>query len=236
MYNMAEAKYIVDLFCTLIRDYPKEKNNIGIIAPYRAQRKLITRMLKEYLGGKVFNSLDTEISTVDGFQGREKDIIIFSCVRAPTSNSSKQPVDKCGAGIGFLKEWQRLNVAITRARFGLWLVGHKATLQRDGEWDALIRFIEVKKAIVHLTNDKAFKECLRRRETVMDGDGGRNINQRQDFRAAGVGNHHSQRVDSSKLKRKFKWERRQQRREAQQQTEAEGGDSTATGAPADVKG
>ncbi|RYH11069.1 hypothetical protein EON65_38970 [archaeon] len=216
MYNTAEARYVVDLFCTLIRDYPKEKTNIGIIAPYRAQRKLITRMLKEHLGGKVYNALDTEISTVDGFQGREKDIIIFSCVRAPTGNSSKQLIDRSGAGIGFLKEWQRLNVAITRARFGLWLVGHKATLQKDGEWDALIRFIEAKKAVVHLTNDKAFRECLRRRDGANVGKdvsecvgGGKSGNHLR----AGDGQRPKAKEEPWQAKRKMKLERGQARKE-----------------------
>jgi len=84
-----------------------------------------------------------EISTVDGFQGREKDIVIFSCVRAPPvgpegggGHSSASP------GIGFLREPERLNVAITRAKFGLWIVGHGECLSNaDSEWRNLVNYM-----------------------------------------------------------------------------------------------
>jgi len=67
--------------------------------------------------------LSVEIDTVDGFQGREKDIVIFSCVRANRQRA-----------IGFLSHPQRLNVAITRPRFGLYLVGNSQTLESDVSW------------------------------------------------------------------------------------------------------
>ena len=73
------------------------------------------------------NQLQIEVNTVDGFQGREKDIIIFSCVRAEDRNRR----DK-GGGIGFLNDRRRLNVAVTRAKRGLIIVGSASTLQRDG--------------------------------------------------------------------------------------------------------
>ena len=69
-----------------------------------------------------------ELNTVDAFQGREKDIIIISCVRADAEG-----------GIGFLKDTRRLNVAITRARYGLFIVGKADTLRKDGNWASLIQ-------------------------------------------------------------------------------------------------
>jgi len=77
----------------------------------------------------VFNSI--EVSTVDGFQGREKDIIIVSCVRSSSSSSGS-------GGIGFLRDVRRLNVAITRAKFCMWIIGDSKHLQQDETWRALV--------------------------------------------------------------------------------------------------
>lgn len=152
-------------------------------------------MFRDRFGPSMGN---VEISTIDGFQGREKDIVIFSCVRAPASGRGYQSpgryhrtaslyllqfsllqffvvtidlmtevaVFDCDdlvvyvfyyyntlvcvcvsarAGIGFLKEWQRLNVAITRAKFAVWIVGHAETLGADSEWKHLIDFTKEKK-------------------------------------------------------------------------------------------
>ncbi|KAJ1399465.1 AAA domain-containing protein, partial [Ochromonadaceae sp. CCMP2298] len=172
--NTIEAQYVLDLYLELVRRYPEHRAGVGIIAPYRAQRRLLTNMFAEHFEGKgregngregrdgreghsprrVHGDLGVEVSTVDGFQGREKSIVIFSCVRAPPRHRRTSSVDAgvgmgggMGAGvggaepsrgIGFLKEWQRLNVAITRARYALWIVGHGATLRTDKEWDKLL--------------------------------------------------------------------------------------------------
>ncbi|KAK4378630.1 hypothetical protein RND71_000492 [Anisodus tanguticus] len=72
-----------------------------------------------------------DINTVDGFQGREKDVAIFSCVRA-----SK---DK---GIGFVADYRRMNVGITRARSSVLVVGSASTLRRDALWKILIESAE----------------------------------------------------------------------------------------------
>jgi senataxin len=64
------------------------------------------------------------VNTVDAFQGREKDIIIISCVR--TEN------------LGFLSDYRRMNVAITRAKSFLWIVGSGRTLKRDKNWQGVV--------------------------------------------------------------------------------------------------
>lgn len=69
-----------------------------------------------------------EVSTIDGFQGQEKEIIIFSCVR---TNRSK--------GIGFLSDSRRLNVAITRAKSSLFLLGKASNLMQNSLWGELIK-------------------------------------------------------------------------------------------------
>jgi senataxin len=68
-----------------------------------------------------------EINTVDAYQGREKDIIIISCVRGSQERT-----------LGFLNDYRRMNVAITRAKHFLWVVGNSRTLKRNEHWDAFI--------------------------------------------------------------------------------------------------
>jgi superfamily I DNA and/or RNA helicase len=112
------------LFCTQ-RLYGKE---IGIIAPYAAQITLLTRLFqtdKKYqnrfkttLGDhRAMQLANIEIKTVDGFEGREKEVIIFSTVRNNPSGY-----------IGFLADRRRLNVGLTRAKRGLFVVGSISTL------------------------------------------------------------------------------------------------------------
>eukprot|EP00919_Chromeraceae_sp_WS-2016_P027226 GHVR01064711.1.p1 GENE.GHVR01064711.1~~GHVR01064711.1.p1 ORF type:complete len:242 (-),score=1.04 GHVR01064711.1:1906-2631(-) len=93
---------------------------IGIITPYKGQRAYIINYLQKngQITSKNVNYYkDLEISSVDGYQGREKDYIIVSCVR---SNE--------GPGIGFLKDPRRLNVTITRAKYGMIILGNAKVL------------------------------------------------------------------------------------------------------------
>ncbi len=98
--------------------------NIGVITPYNSQRIELGRQFKDALGEKCRNMV--EISTVDGFQGREKNAIVVSLVRAH------------GRGVGFLKDLRRMNVALTRARHYLCVIGHEATLVANTEWEKVI--------------------------------------------------------------------------------------------------
>ena len=72
-----------------------------------------------------------EVRTVDGFQGREKEVILFSCVRANQRGR-----------LGFLSDERRLNVGLTRARRGLFVVGCKRTLRNDPSWAAFVNHCE----------------------------------------------------------------------------------------------
>jgi regulator of nonsense transcripts 1 len=71
---------------------------------------------------------DIRISTIDSYQGQESDIVIFNCVRANNFNS-----------IGFLKDYRRINVGLTRAKFFLFIVGNSNTLNVDPVWNELIK-------------------------------------------------------------------------------------------------
>ena len=97
--------------------------SIGIITPYKQQEKQLKLRL---MNSAALHNKDIEAATVDFFQGRERDIIVFSCVRAS------------GKGIGFLADIRRMNVAITRAKYALWIVGNKASLQQNRDWKALM--------------------------------------------------------------------------------------------------
>jgi len=103
--------------------------NIGIIAPYKSQISLLTRLLTkdmdmrshliEELGKpRAMEVANVEVKTVDGFEGREKDVIIFSTVR---NNSAGY--------IGFLADRRRLNVGLTRAKRALFVLGSMSTLE-----------------------------------------------------------------------------------------------------------
>ena len=95
-----------------------ERIDVGIISPYRAQVQLLRRLVRKREFFKPFRSLVT-VNTVDGFQGQERDVIIISLVRA---NADGQ--------IGFLSDLRRMNVAITRARMKLIIMGDVPTLTR----------------------------------------------------------------------------------------------------------
>lgn len=75
-----------------------------------------------------------QVDTVDGFQGREVDVVLFSCVRAPTTTG------RDFGGIGFLEDRRRMNVAITRARRSLVVLGNARRLCSDGTWKALVDY------------------------------------------------------------------------------------------------
>ena len=94
----------------------KERIDVGVISPYRAQVQYLRQQLKKREFFKPFKSL-ISINTVDGFQGQERDIIMISLVR---SNDDGQ--------IGFLRDLRRMNVAITRARMKLIILGDASTL------------------------------------------------------------------------------------------------------------
>ena len=119
--NREEADFIDTIVKTLLKCTVKPEQ-IGIITPYEGQRcYIVSRMLKNCA------STEIEVSSVDSFQGREKDYIIMSCVRSNNHH-----------GIGFLDDPRRLNVSLTRARYGLILVGNVLALSNHQLWINLL--------------------------------------------------------------------------------------------------
>ena len=107
-----------------------ERLDVGIISPYRAQVQYLRRLLKRREFFKPYRSL-ISVNTVDGFQGQERDIILISLVRA---NDEGQ--------IGFLRDLRRMNVAITRARMKLIILGDASTMTRHPFYKKLFEYIE----------------------------------------------------------------------------------------------
>ncbi|MBR1414340.1 MAG: AAA family ATPase [Prevotella sp.] len=108
----------------------EERLDVGIISPYRAQVQLLRQLLRKNESLKPFRRLIT-VNTVDGFQGQERDIIVISLVR---SNDEGQ--------IGFLRDLRRMNVAITRARMKVIILGDRQTLTRHPFYRKLWQYIQ----------------------------------------------------------------------------------------------
>ena len=111
-----------------------ERLDVGIISPYRAQVQLLRSRLRKEAFFKPFRHL-ISVNTVDGFQGQERDIIVISMVR---SNDEGQ--------IGFLRDLRRMNVAITRARMKLIILGDSQTLCRHSFYRKLWQYVQALKA------------------------------------------------------------------------------------------
>lgn len=122
-------EYIQALTMYGINGEAVEQSDIGIISPYRAQRDRILEQFEDEFP-------KVEIGTVDAFQGREKKIIIISTVRSQTKH------------VGFLRNEKRLNVAITRAKCLLIIIGNSATLQKCLIWNKFIEYCFNNNAIV----------------------------------------------------------------------------------------
>lgn len=108
----------------------EERIDVGIISPYRAQVQYLKKLIKKYGFFKPYRRL-ISVNTVDGFQGQERDVILISLVR---SNDEGQ--------IGFLKDLRRMNVAMTRARMKLIILGNKDTMTKHPFYKKLWEYVE----------------------------------------------------------------------------------------------
>ena len=127
LINIAEINVALQLYKRLTSDFRNFnfKGKIGIITPYKSQlRELKSRFSQQY-GPTIIE--DIEFNTTDAFQGRESEIIVFSCVRASPAG-----------GIGFLQDIRRMNVGLTRAKSSLWVLGNSQSLMRSEYWEMLV--------------------------------------------------------------------------------------------------
>jgi len=148
--NEAEAVRVVALIKEILEfDHkynPHDAKQIGVISPYNGQVHLIKSLLADdtdIISLVRSTSAIIEVNSVDGYQGRERDVIIFSTVRSNHQGN-----------IGFLTDWRRLNVALTRAKSALLVVGDKNTLSEgDKYWGAFTKWCESTRCIVDDTED-----------------------------------------------------------------------------------
>ncbi|CAI9272141.1 unnamed protein product [Lactuca saligna] len=129
MRNIMEAAIVAEIISNLYKESVsrKQRVSVGCISPYKAQVNAIL----DKLGNKYMDSEDyfsVNVRSVDGFQGSEEDVIIISTVRCNGRGS-----------VGFLSDHRRTNVALTRARYCLWILGNGSTLMNSGSiWKYIV--------------------------------------------------------------------------------------------------
>ncbi|KAL4081054.1 SEN1 N terminal-domain-containing protein [Scleroderma citrinum] len=127
--NMLEAQVAVALYARLRKEFGATDLDfrVGVVSMYRGQVNELQRSFEARFGEDVRGKI--HFNTVDGFQGQEKDIIILSCVRAGPGLQS----------VGFLSDVRRMNVALTRAKSSLFILGNTSTLERSNQdWREII--------------------------------------------------------------------------------------------------
>ncbi|KAL3497680.1 hypothetical protein ACH5RR_040412 [Cinchona calisaya] len=134
--NRTEAANVEKIVTTFLKS-GVVPSQIGVITPYEGQRAYIVNYMSR--NGSLRQQLykEIEVASVDSFQGREKDYIILSCVR---SNEHQ--------GIGFLNDPRRLNVALTRARYGIVILGNPKVLSKQPLWNGLLTHYKENECLV----------------------------------------------------------------------------------------
>ncbi|KAJ8535753.1 hypothetical protein K7X08_034154 [Anisodus acutangulus] len=148
LYNECEADAAVEVLRFFKRRFPSEfvGGRIGIITPYRCQLSLLRSRFSSAFGSSI--TADMEFNTVDGFQGREVDIVILSTVRAIEACSNATQVNS--SRIGFVADVRRMNVALTRAKLSLWIMGNARTLRTNQNWAALVKDAKERELVISL--------------------------------------------------------------------------------------
>ncbi|CAA7045960.1 unnamed protein product [Microthlaspi erraticum] len=150
--NMAEVAVVSEIISNLFKVSSKKgiKMSVGVISPYKGQ----VRAIQERIGDK-YSCLSDKLFTlkvrsVDGFQGGEEDVIIISTVR---SNGNGK--------VGFLSNRQRTNVALTRARYCLWVIGNETTLALSGSiWAKLVMDSKRRKCFFDAKDNKKLRDAM----------------------------------------------------------------------------
>ncbi len=135
--NRDEAGWVVKIVEGLLVPGDLQPSDIGVVSPYNGQVRLLTDLLdgKGILAGEGGDETEgLEIRSIDGYQGREKEVIVLSTVRANEMGE-----------VGFLADRRRLNVALTRPKRGLIVVGSPNTLRKDADWESWLEWARERK-------------------------------------------------------------------------------------------
>lgn len=159
--NEGEVQLVIILLIALLPHFTNA--TVAIITPYKAQVNRFKSALREVPEVAALQSdrrrrdLEVEVNSIDGFQGREKDVVIFSAVRSSSGANEHrhdQPdqiyadihrtasAQNNGRSIGFVADERRLNVAITRAKRLLIIVGNGRTLSSDLTWSSMLQDLQ----------------------------------------------------------------------------------------------
>ena len=187
--NSTEAKFIFSLLASLRSASIMGSYTVGILSPYKGQvthmKSILQMSTSDDSAFGNLNGLNIEVNTIDGFQGREKDIIVLSTVRCQSR------------GVGFLSDIRRLNVAITRAKKCLIIAGSTATLEQDATWSSYLKMLREAGVVVpgprsgHFADYAGYPQLM---ETIRSLSGQENRNGPSDFEEGeiveGVNAHH----------------------------------------------
>lgn len=137
IYNLEEVD-LVSLLCQLATTkMTTNGGTIGIITGYRGQKRKIEEKLKKI---SLPTNIKCNVNTIDGFQGQERDVVILSTVRT-------------GGSVGFMNSRERVNVALTRAKYALIVILSRTCMQKDPLWDKLIKDAQDRARIKEITRE-----------------------------------------------------------------------------------
>ncbi|GAB7365669.1 hypothetical protein MBLNU230_g7010t1 [Neophaeotheca triangularis] len=134
--NRTEAQNVEKIITKFFKAGVRPED-IGVITPYEGQRSYVVQSMQQSGSFRKENYKEIEVASVDAFQGREKDFIVLSCVR---SNDHQ--------GIGFLSDPRRLNVALTRAKYGCVILGNPKVLSKHPLWHYLLLHFKERNCLV----------------------------------------------------------------------------------------
>ncbi|XP_058076265.1 uncharacterized protein LOC131224851 [Magnolia sinica] len=148
--NMVEVAVVLKVIRSLFKswDGTGQSLSIGVVSPYTPQVNAIQKKIaKQY---EMHNGVSLKVRSIDGFQGGEMDIIILSTVRSNRDGS-----------VGFLDKFNRTNVALTRARHCLWILGNASTLsQSDSVWGELVYDVKERGCFFNANEDKGLAKAI----------------------------------------------------------------------------
>ena len=137
--NEAEARLVLALARAFLAAAPglaARHDGLAVVSPYRGQVGLIRSLFAAELGEELARRID--VNTIDGFQGREREVVLFSVVRSPKPSKRDAKKPDAAPRIGFVADERRMNVGLTRARAALVVIGNASALRGDPHWGSLV--------------------------------------------------------------------------------------------------